>query len=90
MKRVTICIRKKKKKIRVQSIKNIWYLIYTVKTVQTKQIPLQSLLYKTTTCLKGPATTFFVTFFVSQIKKNLSKTTTTKLYPAKKVDTKIS
>ena len=28
------------------------------------------------------------TFFVSQMKKNLSKTSTTKLYPAKKWDTK--
>ena len=45
-----------------------------------KQIPIQSLLYKTTTCLTRPATTFFV----SQIKKNLFKITTTKLYPAKK------
>ena len=31
----------------------------------SKQIPIQSLLYKTTTCLKRPATTFFV----SQMKK---------------------
>ena len=45
-----------------------------------KQIPLQSLLYKTTTCLTRPATTFFV----SQMKKNLSKATATKLYPTKK------
>ena len=48
-----------------------------------KQIPMQSLLYKTTTCLTQPVTTFFV----SQIKKNLSKTTTIKLYPAKKWET---
>ena len=34
-----------------------------------EQIPIQSLLYKTTTCLKQPATTFFV----SQIKKNCLK-----------------
>ena len=50
-----------------------------------EQIPIQSLLYKTTTCLTRPATTFFV----SQMKKNLSKTTTTKLYPAKKQETNI-
>ena len=42
------------------------------------QIPIQSLLYKTTTCLTGPATNFLV----SQMKKKLYKTTTTKLYPA--------
>ena len=69
----------------------------TVKSVQTttsirqpvlslpKQIPIQPLLYKTTTCLTRPATPFFV----SQMKKNLSKTTTTKLYPAKKWETNI-
>ena len=45
-----------------------------------KQILMQLLLYKTTSCLKRPATTFFV----SQMKKNLSETTTTKHYPAKK------
>ena len=38
-----------------------------------KRVPIQSLLCKTTTCLKRPATTF-----VSQMKKDLSKTTTTK------------
>ena len=48
-----------------------------------KQIPKQLLLYKTTTCLAQPANTFFV----SQVKKNLSKTTATKLYPAKKWET---
>ena len=42
------------------------------------QIPIQSLLYKSTTCLTGPATKFLV----SQMKKKLYKTTTTKLYPA--------
>ena len=69
----------------------------TVKSVQTttsirqtvlslpKQIPIQPLLYKTTTCLTQPATPFFV----SQIQKNLSKTTTSKLYPAKKWETNI-
>ena len=45
-----------------------------------KQILIQSLLNKTTTCLTRPATSFFV----SQMKKNLPKTTTTKFYPAKK------
>ena len=45
-----------------------------------KQITMQSLLYKTTTCLTQPATTFFV----SQMKKNLSITATTKIYPVKK------
>ena len=35
------------------------------------------LLHKTTTCLTRPAT-----IFVPQMKKNLSKTTTAKLYPA--------
>ena len=50
-----------------------------------KQISMQSLLYKTTTCLTRPATTFFV----SQMKKNLSKTTTTKLHTAKKWKTNI-
>ena len=37
-----------------------------------KPIPIQLLLYKTTTCLTQSATTFFV----PQMKKNLSKTTT--------------
>ena len=50
-----------------------------------KQIPIQSLLYKTTTSLMQPATIFFVW----QMKKNLSKTTTTKLYPARKWKTNI-
>ena len=49
-----------------------------------KQIPIQPLLYKTTTCLKRPATTF-----VSQMEKTLSKTTPKKLYPAKKWKTNI-
>ena len=40
-----------------------------------QQIPIQLLLYKTTTCLTRPA----ATFFVSQIKKSLSKTTTKKI-----------
>ena len=44
-----------------------------------KPIPMQSLLYKTTTCLMRSATTFFV----PQMKKTLSKTTTVKLHPAK-------
>ena len=39
-----------------------------------KQIPVLSLLYKATT------------FFDSQIQKSLSKTTTTKLYPAKECE----
>ena len=50
-----------------------------------KQIPIQSLLQKMTTCLTQPATTFFL----SQMKKNLSITTTTKLYLAKKWETNI-
>ena len=37
-----------------------------------KQIPVESFLYKTTTRLTRPATTFFV----SQMKKGLPKTTT--------------
>ena len=45
-----------------------------------KPIPVQSLLYKTTTCLMWPA----ATFFVPQMKKNLSKTANAKLYPAEK------
>ena len=49
-----------------------------------KQIPIQSLLYMTTTCLTRPATTFF---FISQMKKKLSKTTATKRYQAKKWET---
>ena len=44
-----------------------------------KQIPIQSLLYKLTAYLMQTATTFFD----FQMKKSLSKTTTTKLYPAK-------
>ena len=43
------------------------------------QIPIQSLLYRKTTCLTWTATTFFI----SKMKKNLSKTTNTKFYPAK-------
>ena len=42
------------------------------------QIPIQSVLYKTNTSLTGPATIFLV----SQMKKKLYKTTTSKLYPA--------
>ena len=45
-----------------------------------KLFPIQLLLYKTTTCLTQPTTTFFVT----QMKKNLSKTMTAKVYLAKK------
>ena len=41
----------------------------------TKPIPIQSLLYKMTTYLALPDTTFFV----PQMKKNLSKTTTKNL-----------
>ena len=49
------------------------------------QIPIQPLMYKTTTCLTRPTTSFFC--FTNE--KNLSKTTTTKLYPAKKWETNI-
>ena len=45
-----------------------------------KPFPIQSLLYKTTTCLTQSATNSFV----PQKEKKLSKTTTEKLYPAKK------
>ena len=44
-----------------------------------RPIPIQLLLCKTTTCLTRP-----VTSFVPQMKKDLSKTTTAKIYPAKK------
>ena len=44
-----------------------------------KPIPIQSLLRKTT---MQPA----ATFSVPQMKKNLSKTTTGKLYPTKKIE----
>ena len=47
-----------------------------------KQIHVQSLLYKKTACLMRTATTFFD----FQMKKSLSKTTTTKLYPAKECE----
>ena len=47
-----------------------------------EQIPIQWLLYKTTTCLTRPATTFFL----STKWKRPSKTTTNKLYPAKKCE----
>ena len=43
-----------------------------------------ALLYKRTTCLTRPA----AIFFDSQMKKTLSKTTTTKLYPAKEWEKK--
>ena len=46
-----------------------------------KQIPMQSLLYKTTTCLARPATTFFV----SQMKKVLSKTYYYKILPSEEM-----
>ena len=49
-----------------------------------KQIPVQSLLCKTTACLMRTPTTF-VNF---QMKKSLSKTTTTKFYPAKECEKK--
>ena len=44
-----------------------------------KQNPIQLLLYKMTTCLTQPVTTFCL-----PNERNLSKTNTTKLYPAKK------
>ena len=47
-----------------------------------KPISIQLLLYKTTTCLTRAATTFFV----PQMKKNLSKTTTAKLYPVTELE----
>ena len=50
-----------------------------------KQIPIQSLLYKMITCLTWPT----ATFFVSHMKKCLSKTTITKLYPAEEWETNI-
>ena len=46
----------------------------------TKQIPIQSLLSKTTTCLTRTATTFFV----PHVKKCLSKTAIAKNYPSEK------
>ena len=46
-----------------------------------KQIPIQSLLYKTTTCLTRSATTCLSHKWK---KKKLSKTATAKLYPAEK------
>ena len=45
-----------------------------------KQTPIQSLLYKMNTCLTCQQTLFLS----PKWKKNMSKTTTTKLYPAKK------
>ena len=71
------------------------FLSYTVKPVQTitsirrpmlsppMQIPIQSLLYKTTTCPTRPATNFLSLKW----KKDLFERTTTKLYPAKKWET---
>ena len=50
-----------------------------------KKIPRSSLLYKTTICLTRPLTNLFV----SQMKENLSKTTTTKLYYVKNWETNI-
>ena len=47
-----------------------------------KPIPIQLLLFKMTPCLLQPA----ATFFVPQMKKNLPKTTTAKIYPAKKCE----
>ena len=47
-----------------------------------KPIPIQLLLYKTTTCLMWPVTTVIV----PQMKKSLSKTATAKLYLAKKME----
>ena len=49
------------------------------------QFPIETLLYKTTTCLTPPMTTFLF----HKWKKKLSKTTTTKLYPANKWETNI-
>ena len=51
-----------------------------------KQIPIQLLLCKTTTCLVRSATTFLS----PKRKKNLSKTTTTQLNPLKKQETNIA
>ena len=52
-----------------------------------KQIPIQLLLYKITTCLTQPVTNFLV----SQMKKKkkLSKTITEKLYLTKKWETNL-
>ena len=46
---------------------------------QPKQISIQSLVYKTSTCLTPSTTTF-----VSQMKKNLSKTTTLQNFTQRK------
>ena len=46
---------------------------------QPKQISIQSLVYKTSICLTPPSTTF-----VSQMKKNLSKTTTLQNFTQRK------
>ena len=48
-----------------------------------KKVPVHLLLYKTTTCLMQPRTTFFV----PQMKKNLSKRTTKKIYLVQKWET---
>ena len=50
-----------------------------------KQILIYLLLHKTTTYPTWPDTTSLVSY----VKKNLSKTTTTKLYPGKKWETNI-
>ena len=46
-----------------------------------KQVPIQLLLYKTTNHMSNATSNHF---FCLPNEKNLSKTTTTKLYPAKK------
>ena len=50
-----------------------------------QQILIKSLLHKMIICLMQPATTFFCL----PNEKHLSKTTTTKFYPAKKWETNI-
>ena len=50
-----------------------------------KPIPIQTLLYKTTTCLTRPANTFFVPQMKKkQQQKKLPKTATARLYPVEK------
>ena len=49
-----------------------------------KPIPIQTLLYKTTTCLTRPGNKFFVPQIKKQQQQKLPKTATAKLYPVEK------
>ena len=61
------------------------HLYKTTNAESAQEIPIQSLLYKTTTCLTRPATTFF---FISQMKKKPAYNTHYKTLPSEEMGNK--